>query len=175
MRRRLDDVVAIYRAAFLDHYEADPARAAADRRAFISRHLDRPDLRAFVALDDDGKALLAFTYGYRGVAGQWWHDVVAGGLGAAAGREAVLDWLSDCLEVVELHVLPGWQGRGLGRALLRELLASATERTAALSALDDPALPARRLYASEGFLPLLTDFRFPGGDRPYAVLAKRLR
>ncbi len=85
-----------------------------------------------------------------------------------------MTWLGDCLEIVEFHVLPEFQGRGLGRKLLRELLREAPERTAALSALELPDSRARRLYASEGFIPLLSNFRFPGSWIEYAVLGKRL-
>lgn len=169
MRARLDEVIAVYRAAFLDEHEADPVRAAAERAAYAHRHLDRPDLRAVVALTA-ADTMVGVTYGLPGRAGQWWHDVVA----SALPREVAADWLSDCLEVVELHVLPACQGRGTGRRLLRALLDGVPQRAAALSALDEPDSRARRLYASEGFIPLLARFRFPGNDTPYTVLAKRL-
>jgi GNAT superfamily N-acetyltransferase len=120
---------------------------------------------------DDGGRLVGVTYAVPGRPGHWWHDVVRAALPAAAAR----DWLTDVIEIVELHVRPEWQRRGLGRRLLHAVLENATQRTAALSALDDPSLPARRLYAEEGFEPLLTGFRFPGGLTRYAVLAKRLR
>jgi GNAT superfamily N-acetyltransferase len=83
-------------------------------------------------------------------------------------------WLGNVLEVVELHVLPSSQGRGIGRRLLRAALTGVPQRTAALSALDDPTLPARHLYAAEGFVPLLSGFRFPGGLTRYVILAKEL-
>ena len=40
------------------------------------------------------------------------------------------------------------------------LLDGCGRRTAALSALELPDSPARRLYTAEGFVPLLSDFRF---------------
>ena len=84
-------------------------------------------------------------------------------------------WFSDCFEVVELHVLPDWQGQGIGRTLLRMLLSEAREETAALSALAGPDTRARRLYDSEWFHPLHDRFRFPGSPTEYAILVKRLR
>ncbi|CAI7977934.1 GCN5-related N-acetyltransferase [Frankia sp. Hr75.2] len=169
MRARLDDVIAVYKAAFLDHHEDDPVRAARDRATHARRHFDRRDLRAVAAVTPDDE-LVGMTYGLPGKNGQWWHDVVAGALpeGTAA------HWLADCLEVVELHVLPGYQGRGIGRDLLRELLRDVPHRTAALSALELPGSRARRLYASEGFVPLLSHFQFPGSGTEYAVLGKEL-
>ena len=169
-RERLDDVMTVYRRAFLEVHEPDPARATNERRAHVGNHLTRSDVDVVAALDDDDR-MVGMTYGVPGRRGVWWHDVVSGALPADQAR----DWMADVLEVVELHVLPEAQGRGLGRGLLRGLLEHTTAHTAALSALDDPALPARHLYAAEGFVPLLQAFCFPGGTTRYAVLGKRLR
>ncbi|KDA44002.1 GNAT family N-acetyltransferase [Frankia sp. B2] len=170
MRTRLDDVIAVYKAAFLDHHEPDPQRAARDRAAHARRHFERRDLRAVAAVTPDDE-LIGITYALPGRVGQWWHDVVAGAL----PPDSAAYWLDDCLEIVELHVLPAYQGRAIGRTILRELLRGAPQRTAALSALEPPGSPARRLYDHEGFVPLLSDFQFPGTLTPYAVLGKELR
>ncbi|MCL9797286.1 GNAT family N-acetyltransferase [Frankia sp. AgKG'84/4] len=172
MRTRLDDVIGVYKAAFLDFHEADPVRAARDRALHARRHFDRTDLRAIAAVTPDD-TLVGITYALPGKPGQWWHDVVHDALTAVSPATA-RHWLDDCLEVVELHVLPAWQGRSIGRALLRELLRDVPQHTAALSALEPPGSRARRLYASEGFVPLLSDFQFPGTLTPYAVLGKEL-
>jgi GNAT superfamily N-acetyltransferase len=169
MRARLTDVIAVYKAAFLDHHELDPERAAQDRTVHARRHAERRDMRTVAALTDHD-ALIGVTYALPGRPGQWWHDVVASALEPAIANY----WLDDCLEIVELHVLPEFQGRGIGRMLLRELVRDAPQRTAALSALELPDSRARRLYASEGFVPLLSDFYFPGSFTPYAVLGKQL-
>jgi GNAT superfamily N-acetyltransferase len=169
-RERLDDIIAVYKSAFLDVFEDDPRRAAADRRLHVGNHLGRGDVRILAAVDDRGE-LRGFTYGVPGRAGHWWHDVVTSALPRPVARQ----WFSDVLEIVELHVDPASQGQGIGRALLRTALDDAPESTAALSALDDPNLPARHLYAAQGFHPLLTAFRFPGGSTRYAVLVKALR
>lgn len=169
-RDRLDDVMRVYRRAFLDVHERDPARAERDRRGHVATHLARPDVHVLAALDPADR-LVAVTYSVPGRTGTWWHDVVSGAL----ATDVRADWMTDVIEVVELHVLPEAQGHGLGRALLRGLLGASTARTAALSALDDPSLPARHLYAAEGFAPLLEDFAFPGSTTRYAVLGKRLR
>jgi GNAT superfamily N-acetyltransferase len=169
MRARLADVIGVYKAAFLDVHEPDPARAAIERTMHARRHAERRDLRVVAALLPDNR-LIGFSYAMPGRKGQWWHDVVSDAL----RPEDAAIWLSDCLEIVEFHVLPEFQGRGVGRGLLRELLREAPQRTAALSALELPDSRARRLYASEGFVPLLSNFRFPGSWVEYAVLGKRL-
>jgi GNAT superfamily N-acetyltransferase len=170
---RMTDVMRVYRRAFLDVHEAFPARAEIERTAHARSHLHRPGLRAVAALDGD--RLVGIGYGQPGEPGQWWHDVVATAVTGMAGHEFADDWLASCFEVVELHVLPTHQGRGIGRDVLRLLLNDCEERTAALSALEPDGSRARRLYTAEGFRPLLSDFRFPGGPTRYAVLAKRLQ
>src|SRR4051812_13661797 len=176
MADRLPDVMTVYRRAFLDLHERDPARAESDRTAHARTHVHRPGLRVVAALapDQDLPAdrspLVGVAYGQPGARGQWWHDTVV----AAVPPDVAQRWLSDTFEVVELHVLPDYQGRGLGRRLLRALLDGCGRRTAALSALELPDSPARRLYAGEGFVPLLSNFTFAGGGTPYAVLVKRL-
>src|SRR6202044_3231858 len=82
-------------------------------------------------------------------------------------------WLDDSLEIAELHVLPHWQGKGIGRSLLLSVAAGRPERTAVLSTADAPT-PARRLYRGVGFTDLLTDFRFSGSEPPYAVMGATL-
>lgn len=186
MAARLPDVMTVYRRAFLDQHERDPARAEAERAAHARTHVHRTGLRMVAALASDpdlpgsdlsGPAvgahhgpLVGMAYGQPGARGQWWHDTVV----SAVPPELAQQWLSDVFEIVELHVLPEYQGSGLGRRLLRALLDGCGRRTAALSALELPDSPARHLYASEGFLPLLTDFHFAGGDTAYAVLVKQL-
>ncbi|HVB26608.1 MAG TPA: GNAT family N-acetyltransferase [Mycobacteriales bacterium] len=157
------DAVAVYVSA-LD----PPPEEVSQRRAILERHLDRRGYRAVIAHQD--AHLVGFCYGYHGAPGQWWHDVVARGLGRSASRR----WLTDTFEVAELHVLPDRQGQGLGRELLTTLLTGCTESSAVLSAYD-AATPARSLYRSMGFVDLLTGFRFPGGRREFAVMAKPLR
>jgi GNAT superfamily N-acetyltransferase len=167
-RPHADDLLAIYRHAFLELHSPDPERAAHLRRAQTRQVIDRPGFRSMVALDGD--ELVGFAFSCPGMSGQWWHDVVV----SALPRAAATDWLADSLEIVELHVLPSHQGRGIGRRLLRDSLDRSESRTAVLSALEEPDSPARHLYAAEGFVPLLERFRFPGSPERYAVLGKRL-
>jgi ribosomal protein S18 acetylase RimI-like enzyme len=92
---------------------------------------------------------------------------------ATSGADVAGQWLSDSFEVAELHVMPAYQHRGLGRSLLYRLTADLGEHNALLSTHDSES-PARHLYRSAGFVDLLTAFRFSGGDPPYAVMGAPL-
>jgi hypothetical protein len=57
--------------------------------------------------------------------------------------------------------------------MLLRLTAGTDQRTALLSTQDLPS-PARHLYRGLGFTDLLTNFCFPGGGPPYAVMGAAL-
>ncbi|MDG4796521.1 GNAT family N-acetyltransferase [Micromonospora sp. WMMD1082] len=164
--RRLDDVVAVYGEAM--GYRADLLEA---RRGYIATHVRRPGFRAVASLTSEGH-LAGFGYGYVGGPGQWWHDQVWRALDPATR----LRWLTDCFEVVELHVRPPAQGHGLGAGQLRALLTMAEGVTTLLSTpeADERTSRAWRLYRRFGFVDVLRDFRFPGDERPFGVLGRDL-
>ena len=174
-RGAIHALVAVYAAAM-----NPPDRTLSGREAIMDRHAASPGFRGLTALVDGRVA--GFTYGFHGENGQWWHDMVAAALATRSGSacaaalgdtEAPCAWLDDSFEIAELHVLPSWQGRGIGRSLLLTLAAGRPERTAVLSTADAPTR-ARRLYRGVGFTDLLTDFRFSGGEPPYAVMGATL-
>lgn len=143
------------------------AATARSRRGILAGHLDREGLRALAALD--GERMVGVAYGHLGAPGQWWHDQVH----AALTAEQAADWLADAFEVCELHVRPALHGTGLGRALLAQLLAGTTARTAVLTT-PDSETRARRFYRSGGWVDLRRGLRFPGDPRLFAVLGLRL-
>ena len=163
---RLDDVIAVYGEAM--GYSADLLQT---RRGYIAAHANRVSFNAVATIDDTGR-LLGFGYGYRSGAGQWWHDQVRN----AVRRDARGEWLTDCFEVVELHVRPIVQGHGIGAQQLAGLLGPVKEGKALLSTpeADESASRAWRLYRRFGFVDVLRHFRFPGDERPFAVLGRRL-
>ena len=76
----VDKILAVYTAAM------NPAPSqVAGRRAIMARHATNPGFRALAVLDDDGEPV-AFSYGFHGDPGQWWHDMVNYALSAAAGE-----------------------------------------------------------------------------------------
>jgi GNAT superfamily N-acetyltransferase len=117
--------------------------------------------------------LVGFAYGFHGSGGQWWHDVVRRAATSALGARAADNWLGDSLEIAEVHVLAGHQGRGTGLAMMQRLTAGRPERSAVLSTMDANTR-ARRLYHGLGFTDLLTGFEFPGTDLPYAIMGAPL-
>lgn len=160
----LDRQIAIYGAAMGASPEDLPSR-----QVIMERHAGNPGLRCLAAVDDASGQIVGFAYGFRGCAGQWWHDVVWSALAATSGLDTAHDWLDYAVEVAEVHVQPEYQARGIGRRLVQGLAAGRGERTALLST-RDAETRARRLYRSLGFRDLLTAFIFPGGGPPYAVM-----
>ena len=70
-------------------------------------------------------------------------------------------WVDPTFPELSMAVLPGRRGRGIGRVLLRALLARARDDgVPALSLSVDEENPARNLYRSEGFV----DVELVGGS-----------
>ena len=166
-RTAINEFVAVYAAAM-----NPPERMLTGRDAILDRHAANPGFRAFAARAEPD-VLAGFNYGFHGTPGQWWHDMVAGALAQGPGRGSGPGWLEDSFDVAELHVLPTYQGMGIGRGLLLRLTADRPERTAVLSTADTESR-ARRLYRGVGFTDLLTGFRFSGSEPPYAVMGATL-
>ncbi|HET9516220.1 MAG TPA: GNAT family N-acetyltransferase [Actinoplanes sp.] len=164
--RRLDDVMAVYGEAM--GYRPELLQT---RRGYLAGHVRRPGFRAVATLTTEGR-LVGFGYGYTSAAGQWWHDQVRSALDDA-GRKT---WLTDCFEVVELHVSPPAQGHGIGSRQLRALLSTVRAETTLLSTpeADERRSRAWRLYRGSGFTDVLRNFVFPGDEREFAVLGREL-
>lgn len=164
--RRLDDVIAVYGDAMGYRPEV-----MATRRGYITTHVRRSGFRAVATVATDGH-LVGFGYGYHSAPGQWWHDQVSKAMSPAQRTT----WLTDCFEVVELHVRTAAQGHGLGERQLRALLTMASGATTLLSTPegDERVSRAWRLYRRFGFVDVLRHLRFPGDARTFAVLGRRL-
>ena len=166
---RLDQLIAVYAAAM-----RPPTELLAGRKSIMAGHAANPGFRAIAVTDDGSGEVVGFGYGFRGTAGQWWHNTVRNALAATRGTAVAADWTDDSFEVAELHVAPAHQGQGTGADVLLRLTSGRPERTALLST-RDAASPARRLYRGTGFVDLLTGFHFfPGGEPPYAVMGAEL-
>lgn len=117
--------------------------------------------------------VVGVAYGFLSSPDHWWDRQLRRGLKDQNVDESTqIEVRSGYFEVAEIHVRPGLQGRGIGRALLSELLWNAPARRALLSTPEVPgeANGAFALYRSFGFTDVLRDFRYPSDVRPFAVL-----
>jgi GNAT superfamily N-acetyltransferase len=133
----------------------------------LPTHVARADFVFLVARE--GSELMGFSYGYTGAYGQWWTERVARALTA----EQRAEWLdAPHYEIVELHVRPSWQRRGVGSALLARLLTLQPHDRAVLST-QSRSRKARSFYAKNDWSEL-AGVDFGVGYPPYLVLGKRL-
>ena len=151
------------------HRSALGAGALSDEwaRERLPRHADR-DGFVFLAARF-GEVLVGFGYGYTGAYGQWWTDHVAQSL--TTDQQA--RWLDPPhFEIVELHVRPSRQRRGVGSALLAQLLTRQPHDRALLST-QAGSRKARSFYAKNGWSELAS-VDFGPGYPPYLVLGKHI-
>ena len=152
---------------------ADPAAPRADDTTNPPWQAPTVQLASGNGSLDGPVPLVGFSYGFHGENGQWWHDLVCHAVTGRLGRNAAQDWLSDSLEIAEVHVLPGYQGLGTGLAMMLRLTTGRPERTAVLSTMDADTR-ARRLYRGLGFTDLIANFAFAGTEAPYAIMGAPL-
>jgi ribosomal protein S18 acetylase RimI-like enzyme len=160
---RVDEAMQIYVRAM--HY---PDHTGVQRSVSARKHIFIDGFTARAALLEDD-TLVGFGYGYTTMPGQWWHDLVR----HALDRRSAGDWLINAFELSELHLLPEYQGLGIGRRLLRSL-AEGISHSAMLLSTPDANTRAFRLYRELGFVDLARNYLFPGDARPFAVLGARL-
>lgn len=162
LRDRMPEAMTVYAQAM-----GYAASVADQRGGFAAGHSRYPDFECRVSLDGD--AVVGIAYGYGSRAGQWWHDAVRRALEPTVARE----WLVDAFELSELHVLPSYQGRRLGRLMLESLVAPVPHSAVLLSTPEGPTR-AFALYRSIGFEDLARHHLFAGDSRPFAILGARL-
>ncbi|MGK5530061.1 N-acetyltransferase family protein [Streptomyces sp. URMC 129] len=159
----VDEALAVQAQAF----GLSPEEVAV-RRHIVLRHVASPGARALGATDGNGR-LVGFVYGMPNDRAQWWSTVVEPYL-RRAGNES---WLDDSFTITELHVLPAYQHRGIGRRLITTLTDGAAEPRSILSAIDTES-PARALYRKLGYRDLARRVLFPSAPSPYAVMGATL-
>lgn len=185
MAHRLGDALAVYVDAM-----SYPRGTEGQRASMWLEHTRRRGWRAVAAVEVDGDEpeipsgeqlararLLGVAYGYRGAPDQWWHQQVVRGLRHVGFPHADINRLmGDYFELTELHIHPSAQGRGLGEALTRRLLADRAEAHVLLSTPEIDAEPNRawRLYRRLGFTDVIRGYHFAGDPRAFAVLGRAL-
>ncbi|OKI07158.1 acetyltransferase [Streptomyces sp. CB02923] len=160
---RVDDALAVQALAFgLTDDEIGV------RRHIVLRHLSSPGARALGATTPAGR-LVGFVYGMPNSRTHWWSTVVEPYL-----RSEERDhWLDDSFVITELHVLPAFQNRRIGRELITRITDGVPEPRSILSAIDTDS-PARGLYRSLGYEDLARRVLFPSAPMPYAVMGAPL-
>lgn len=185
MQCRLREALAVYVDAM--HY---PRGTERQRGPLWLEHSHRPGWTAVAAVEvlcPDAETpradqlaaapMTAVAYGYRGAPDQWWQQQVTTGLqrvGLPSDEVGVL--MADYFELTELHVHPRAQGRGLGEAVARRLLAGRRESRVLLSTPEiyGEANRAWRLYRRLGFSDVIRGYHFAGDPRPFAILGRSL-
>lgn len=152
----MDGCVAVYGAAFGQPPYAETAADAGLLRERVTRYAGRAGFR-LVTADQDGN-VVAFALAVRAYPGDWWRDKTAG----AIGPELAARWLPPgVLEVVHVAVDPASQRQGIGRAVLAALTRNLdSEVAAAVLSCDRNAVPAQRLYLSEGWRLITSEMTF---------------
>jgi ribosomal protein S18 acetylase RimI-like enzyme len=186
MQRRLGDALAVYVDAM--RYP----RGTEDQRASMwLEHTHRQGWKAVAAvevpdqqdmIDRSAGALaaapiLGVAYGYCGAPDQWWQQQVVQGLyRVGADRMRIAELMTSYFELTELHIAPRAQGRGLGEALARRLLADRAEAHVLLSTpeINGEANRAWRLYRRLGFSDIIRGYHFAGDPRAFAILGRAL-
>jgi ribosomal protein S18 acetylase RimI-like enzyme len=188
MQRRLGDALAVYVDAM--RYP----RGTEDQRASMwLEHIRRHGWKAVAVVEmpnrdgHDGDDLsigelasapiLGIAYGYCGAPDQWWQQQVVAGLHrVGADRSRIDELMTSYFELTELHIHPRAQGRGLGEALARRLLADRRESHVLLSTpeINGEANRAWRLYRRLGFTDIIRGYHFAGDPRAFAILGRAL-
>ena len=185
MARRLDEALTVYVDAM-----RDPRGTEGQRAAMWLEHTRRRGWRAVAAVQADdpatgaptdaelaGAPLLGIAYGYCGAPDQWWQQQVVRGMQRVGlPADAISRLMSDYFELTELHIHPGIQGRGLGEALVRRLLAGRAEASVLLSTPEiiGEGNRAWRLYRRLGFTDVIRGYHFAGDPRAFAILGRAL-
>lgn len=88
----------------------------------------------------------------------------------------IAELMTSYFELTELHIHPRAQGRGLGKALARRLLADRRESHVLLSTpeINGEANRAWRLYRRLGFADIIRGYHFAGDPRAFAILGRTL-
>lgn len=177
MRERIDDAMDVYLAAM--HYRPECRSLRRDPWEEATYYPTWNSYGAFTtplaSLSTNHDPLIGITFGYRGNPHSWWSSRIAAGMRSAGYQATTITSIMDnYFELSELHVLPSYQGHGLGTRLLDSILQDCQEHHVLLSTPEVPGEnnAAWRLYRHMGFNDLLRNFTFPGDSRPFGILIR---
>jgi ribosomal protein S18 acetylase RimI-like enzyme len=190
MVRRLGDALGVYVAAMgyppgTEHHRAAIWLEHTRRRGWQAvaavevEAIEVPDRTGAAAPSPrlDSAPLLGVAYGYCGAPDQWWQQQVVVGMQRSGFAEPdIARLMTSYFELTELHIVPRAQGRGLGEALTRRLLAHRGEASVLLSTpeINGEDNRAWRLYRRLGFADIVRRHHFAGDPRAFAILGRAL-
>ncbi|AFJ35130.1 GNAT family N-acetyltransferase [Mycobacterium intracellulare] len=188
MERRLTDALTVYVDAMRYPRGTEQQRAAMWLEHIRRRGWQGAGVVEAEGPDDEGAPmpsaedltsapLLGVAYGYPGAPGQWWQQqVVLGMQRGGSPPQEIARLMNSYFELTELHIHPRAQGRGLGEALARRLLAGRAEKNVLLSTPETNGEPNRawRLYRRLGFTDVIRRYHFAGDPRAFAILGREL-
>lgn len=188
MERRLTDALTVYVDAMRYPRGTEQQRAAMWLEHIRRRGWQGAGVVEAGGPDDEGAPmpsaedltsapLLGVAYGYPGAPGQWWQQqVVLGMQRGGSPPQEIARLMNSYFELTELHIHPRAQGRGLGEALARRLLAGRAEKNVLLSTPETNGEPNRawRLYRRLGFTDVIRRYHFAGDPRAFAILGREL-
>lgn len=157
---RREELARIYRSAFV--------RPMASFDYFVSSLKEGlTTAGSMVVAAEQDEDLIGFAYGMSFVHAQGWQRAVAPSL-TSAGLQR---WTDDTFELAEIEVGPAWQGRGVGSALVAQVIDRCGHPRVILATDPDPSNRAVAFYERLGFRDLLPGFRYAHG-RPALILGR---
>lgn len=159
---------------YLEAMEYSPSLRTPRIQAW-KRDVIRPGFTCVVASSPND--VVGLAYGFLSSPDHWWDYQLRRGLRERRAPDDTQRRIkAGYFEVAEIHVRPRRQGAGIGRQLLTELLRNVPAPRALLSTpeVEGESNGAFGLYRSLGFTDVLRDFRYPGDDRPFAILERTL-
>lgn len=138
-------------------------------------HMLRPQIRIIGAFA--GTKLIGITYGFPGnQTSRWCLELQNALTKRGQTSEEILSIITNYFELSELHVLPAYQGYGIGAKLLNILLQNQPHSHVLLSTPEviDESNGAWRLYRKYGFRDVIRHHLFPGDFRSFAILGRHL-
>ena len=167
LSRHHKTIVDIYESVFtLPPYNEHPSIVRQFARV-LPQQMQRADVKMQLALDGDTPVGMA--YGGTCSPDQWFYAVVTDGMSDIMRTL----WFENAFEIIELAVLPAYQGNGIGGQLHDALLADLSHKTAVLSTINIKTA-ALHLYQNRGWQPIRENFSFPNVDRTYQILGLHL-
>ncbi|MDX1662945.1 MAG: GNAT family N-acetyltransferase [Candidatus Promineifilaceae bacterium] len=179
---RRAEIAAIYRAVFTGPpYRESELDVAWFERA-LRRHVEREAFRVVAAVTGPPRRrsarsavgqVVGFAFGASGKAGEGWYDMIR----ARLPEEVAAAWMGPQegwpFELMELAVLPAWQGSGIG-GRLHDALLDGLPHPAALLTTAAEETTATHLYRSRGWVELAAPFTFHGSDVRFVLMGLRL-